>query len=72
MFRQVGGALGVAAFVAIVGTPARDAAIVAYRHGWYFMIVAAAIGSLFMLAARFAPRPAPAPAPQPQPARATV
>ncbi len=70
MFRQVGGALGVAAFVAIVGTPARAAAIAAYRHGWYFMIVAAAIGSLFMLAARFAPRPAPAP--QPEPARTTV
>ena len=70
MFRQVGAALGVAAFVAIVGTPARDAAIAAYRHGWYFMIAAAAIGSLFMLAARFAPRPAPAPAPEPEPARA--
>jgi EmrB/QacA subfamily drug resistance transporter len=70
MFRQVGGALGVAAFVAIVGTPTGTTAIAAYRHGWYFMIVAAAIGSLFMLAARFAPRPAPAP--QPEPARATV
>jgi EmrB/QacA subfamily drug resistance transporter len=70
MFRQVGGALGVAAFVAIVGTPARAAAIEAYRHGWIFMIVAAAIGSLFMLAAQLAPRPAPVP--QPEPAPATV
>jgi EmrB/QacA subfamily drug resistance transporter len=70
MFRQVGAALGVAAFVAIVGTPARAVAIAAYRHGWYFMIVAAAIGSLFMLAARFAPRRAPAP--QPEPARTTA
>jgi hypothetical protein len=72
MFRQVGAALGVAAFVAIVGTPARDGAIAAYRNGWYFMIAAAAIGSLFMLAARFAPRPAPAPAAEPEPVRATV
>jgi EmrB/QacA subfamily drug resistance transporter len=53
MFRQVGGALGVAAFVAIVGTPARDAAITAYRHGWIFMIVAATVGGLLMLAARW-------------------
>jgi hypothetical protein len=53
MFRQVGGALGVAAFVAIVATPARDVAIQAYRHGWVFMAVAAAVGGLFMLATRF-------------------
>jgi EmrB/QacA subfamily drug resistance transporter len=68
MFRQVGGALGVAAFVAIVGTPARDGAIDAYRHGWVFMAAAATIGGLLMLAARFAPakipsRPAATPTP---------
>jgi EmrB/QacA subfamily drug resistance transporter len=61
MFRQVGAALGVAAFVAIVGTPTQSAAIAAYRHGWYFMIIAAAVGGLFMLAARITSRPATAP-----------
>ncbi len=61
MFRQVGGALGVAAFVALVGTPARAEAIDAYRHGWYFMIVAALLGGVLMLAARFAPSRAPEP-----------
>ncbi len=54
MFRQVGGALGVAAFVAIVGTPTALTAMDAYRHGWYFMIVAAGVGGLLMLAAQFA------------------
>src|SRR5204862_8340603 len=41
MFRQVGGALGVAAFVAIVATPGRATALDAYRHGWAFMAAAA-------------------------------
>jgi MFS family permease len=61
MFRQVGGALGVAAFVALVGTPTRADAIDAYRHGWYFMIVAALLGGVLMLAARLAPVRAPEP-----------
>jgi hypothetical protein len=60
MFRQVGGALGVAAFVAIVGTPTHDTALDAYRRGWAFMAIAAIIGGLLMLAARFAPATAPA------------
>jgi EmrB/QacA subfamily drug resistance transporter len=60
MFRQVGGALGVAAFVAIVGTPTHDTALDAYRRGWAFMAIAAIIGGLLMLAARFAPAPVPA------------
>jgi MFS family permease len=59
MFRQVGGALGVAAFVAIVGTPTHDTAIDAYRRGWTFMAIAAIIGGLLMLAARFAPADVP-------------
>jgi EmrB/QacA subfamily drug resistance transporter len=57
MFRQIGGTLGIAAFVAIVGTPARVAAIDAYRLGWTFMAVAAAAGGLLMLAARRSPPP---------------
>jgi EmrB/QacA subfamily drug resistance transporter len=60
MFRQVGAALGVAAFVAIVGTPARDTAIDAYRNGWLFMAIAALIGGLLMLAVRFTPVRQPA------------
>lgn len=55
MFRQVGAALGVAAFVAIVATPERDQAIQAYRNGWTFMAVAAAAGAILIFAARFAP-----------------
>jgi EmrB/QacA subfamily drug resistance transporter len=52
MFRQVGGALGVAAFVALVGSPVRAEAIHAYRNGWTFMITAAAVGGLLMLGTR--------------------
>jgi len=59
MFRQVGAALGVAAFVALVATPTRDEAIAAYRHGWVFMIAAATIGATLMLAARLTKPPAP-------------
>jgi EmrB/QacA subfamily drug resistance transporter len=60
MFRQVGAALGVAAFVAIVGTPTHDTAIEAYRNGWLFMAIAAVIGGLLMLAVRFIPARQPA------------
>jgi hypothetical protein len=50
MFRQVGAAYGVAAFV--VASPTREQAIDAYRRGWAFMAAAATIGGLLMLAAR--------------------
>ncbi len=53
MFRQVGGALGVAAFVALVGSPARSQAPQAFRHGWIFMVLAAGLGAVLMLATRF-------------------
>jgi EmrB/QacA subfamily drug resistance transporter len=56
-FRQVGGALGVAAFVALVGTPRRVDAVAAYRVGWTFMVVAALAGAALMLATRFAGSP---------------
>jgi EmrB/QacA subfamily drug resistance transporter len=62
MFRQVGAAVGVAAFVAIVATPTRAQAIEAYRWGWMFMAVAAVIGALLMLATRVTTRPASMPA----------
>jgi EmrB/QacA subfamily drug resistance transporter len=57
-FRQVGAALGVAAFVALVGTPSRAEAVTAYRTGWTFMSAAALLGGLLMLATRWAPAPA--------------
>ena len=41
MSRQIGSALGIAIFVAIVGTPAPAAALAAFRGGWVFMMVAA-------------------------------
>jgi EmrB/QacA subfamily drug resistance transporter len=52
-FRQIGGALGVAAFVALVGTPQRADAVAAYRTGWTFMVVAALVGAALMFATRF-------------------
>jgi EmrB/QacA subfamily drug resistance transporter len=59
MFRQVGSALGIAAFVALVATPSRHEAIGAYRHGWAFMAVAATAAGLLMLAVRAVAPPAP-------------
>ncbi|HEU4426682.1 MAG TPA: MFS transporter [Pilimelia sp.] len=61
MSRQVGVALGVAGFVAIVGTPTRYQAIDSYRHGWIFMAAAATVGALLMLATRLTAPRAPAP-----------
>src|SRR6266536_2654449 len=58
MFRQLGAALGVAAFVALVATPTREQAINAYRNGWAFMAAAATIGALLMLATRLTAPPA--------------
>jgi EmrB/QacA subfamily drug resistance transporter len=60
MARQIGAVLGVAILVAIVGTPSPDAAVDAFKHGWLFVIGAAAGASLAMLATRpAAPRPEP-------------
>jgi EmrB/QacA subfamily drug resistance transporter len=58
MFRQLGAALGVAAFVALVATPTREQAINAYRNGWAFMAAAATVGALLMLATRLTTPPA--------------
>ena len=65
MFRQVGAAVGVAVFIALVGSPARADAIDAYRRGWLFMVAAAATGAILMFATRFTrPRPgSPGPSP---------
>ena len=46
MFRQIGGTLGVAAFVAILGTPTLATVIDAYNNTRWFMIAAAATAAL--------------------------
>ena len=42
MFRQIGATLGVASFVAILGTPTTTTVIAAYNHTRWFMIGASA------------------------------
>jgi hypothetical protein len=66
MFRQIGATLGVAAFVAILGTSTLPTVIAAYNHTRWFMIASAAAAAL---ALALIPRPRPATAaPQPDPA----
>jgi EmrB/QacA subfamily drug resistance transporter len=48
-FRQIGAALGVAAWVALVGTPSRPEAISAFGHGWLLMAACAAVGGAALL-----------------------
>src|SRR5829696_1778206 len=50
MSRQLGIALGVAIFVAVLGTPAPSEVLDAFRAGWTFQIVAALLGALAGLA----------------------
>ena len=73
MFRQVGAALGVSAFVAILGTPARDQVLGAFDDTRIFMVAAAAAGALVLFAvprrSAAARGPAGAGAPQPVPER---
>jgi len=49
MFRQLGAALGLAAWVAIAGTPAPGAVIDAFHAGWAFMATAAVGASLALV-----------------------
>jgi EmrB/QacA subfamily drug resistance transporter len=46
MSRQLGIALGVAIFVAVLGTPAPGAVLGAFQAGWEFQIAAALLGAL--------------------------
>ena len=46
MSRQLGIALGVAVFVAVLGTPAPGAVLDAFQAGWQFQIAAALLGAL--------------------------
>ena len=49
MFRQVGAALGVATWVAIVGTPAASGVLNAFHKGFAFMGVASIASGLTLL-----------------------
>ncbi len=64
MFRQIGGTLGVAAFVAILGTPAPGSVIGAYNATRDFMIATAVAAAVLLVLIR---RPARAPRTQPDP-----
>jgi EmrB/QacA subfamily drug resistance transporter len=46
MCRQIGAALGLAAWVAIVGTPAPEDVLDAFAHGWAFMATTAVLAGL--------------------------
>jgi EmrB/QacA subfamily drug resistance transporter len=52
MIRQLGAVLGVALFVAIVGTPSPSGAIAAFHHGWAFAAGSSAIAALATIALR--------------------
>jgi hypothetical protein len=60
MFRQIGATLGVAAFVAVLGTPTLTTVIGAYNHTRLFMIAAAAAAAIALALIRRR-RPATAP-----------
>src|SRR2546430_8904715 len=68
MFRQVGAAVGVAVFIALVGSPARADAIDAYRRGGVLLGAAPPPGGVRPFRAPLPPPPPPVPA-APPPAR---
>jgi hypothetical protein len=49
MFRQIGAALGLATWVAIVGTPSPADAVDAFASGWAFMSVTAVLAGLALV-----------------------
>jgi EmrB/QacA subfamily drug resistance transporter len=62
MFRQIGGALGVAAFVAILGTPNADSILSRFDDTRWFMAATAVLASAALLLIK---RPAPLAVPAP-------
>jgi EmrB/QacA subfamily drug resistance transporter len=56
--RQIGGALGIAVLVAILGTATGPSALHAFRHLWIFEACTAAVTGLVVSQIRPAPRPA--------------
>ena len=65
MSRQIGAALGVAVFVAVVGTPAPGEAVAAFGHAWLFVAGAMTATALSMLLTGPVRLASPAPAGQP-------
>jgi EmrB/QacA subfamily drug resistance transporter len=73
MFRQIGATIGVAAFVAILGTPAHAQVLDAFDRTRVFMVASAGVAALalaFIRARRDTIAPQPELAPQAAPARA--
>jgi EmrB/QacA subfamily drug resistance transporter len=68
MFRQVGATLGVATFVAILGSPTGSTVIGAYNDTRWFMIASAAAAAIALALIRHRP-PSPAPVAQPRATR---
>ncbi|WP_051178516.1 MFS transporter [Nocardia concava] len=59
MARQIGMAVGVAVFVAVLGSPeGLHATLEAFQHGWYAIVAASVVAGALGLAARM-PKPAP-------------
>jgi hypothetical protein len=52
MIRQLGAVLGVALFVAVVGSPAPAAALTAFHHGWILAAIASSTAALAAIALR--------------------
>jgi len=52
MIRQLGTVLGVALFVAIVGSPTPAKALAAFHHGWMLAAIASGLAALATIALR--------------------
>jgi EmrB/QacA subfamily drug resistance transporter len=72
MFRQIGATLGVAAFVAILGTPARGQILDAFSSTRVFMVGSAGIAALALLFIRRGGQSTASAGPEPQPAAVTA
>jgi EmrB/QacA subfamily drug resistance transporter len=72
MFRQIGATLGVAAFVAILGTPAPGQILHAFNETRVFMVVSAVAAAVALLAIRRGAPTAPPQAPAPRPVQQAV
>jgi EmrB/QacA subfamily drug resistance transporter len=59
MIRQLGAVLGVALFVAVVGTPTPSSALAAFHHGWILAAVASGTAALASIALRADPSTEP-------------